>query len=129
MNKSRIIILGVAALAAIGAGYMAKNLATSDQQIAAEPIPEKPAIELAEVLVLARDVPMGEPVGEGLRWQPWPAESVNENFITRSREPEAAEELRNAIARVHLHAGEPLRRAKLINAGSSFMSAMLPPGK
>lgn len=129
MNRSRIIVLGVAAAAAIGAGYMAKNLASPKQEAIAELPPPEPAIELTEVLMLAKDVPMGEQIGSNLRWQPWPADALNEHFITRGQEPDALEELRNGIARVNLYAGEPLRRAKLINEGSSFMSAMLPPGK
>ncbi|MDZ5697298.1 Flp pilus assembly protein CpaB [Chelativorans sp. M5D2P16] len=129
MNRSRIIILGVAIAAAIGAGYMAKNLSSAPQEVVVRADPVEPQIELAEVLVLAQEVPMGQMLGNSLRWQAWPAESVDESFITRAAEPEAMEELKNSVARLTLNSGEPLRRTKLIGEGQSFMSAILPPGK
>lgn len=128
MNKSRILVLGVAVVAAIGAGYMAKNLATPKQLVAAAPpVAQKAKVE--DVLVVAQDVPMGEPVGSALRWQEWPEETVTSGFITRASDPDAEEELRNAVARMPLYAGEPLRRNKLIGVGQSFMSSILPSGK
>ena len=129
MNKSRIIILGVAVMAAIGAGYLAKNMATLPQQTVMEARPAEPAIELVDVLVIAQDVPMGESLAGAVRWQAWPKDTVNDTFVTREREPNAVEDLRSAVARVSLYAGEPLRRAKLVGEGQSFMSAILPPGK
>lgn len=128
MNRSRILILGVAVAAAIGAGYMAKNLTAPTQEVVVSAPPE-PQIELKDVLVLTRDVPMGEMVADAARWQQWPADAVTETLITREGNPEALDELRNSVARVTLYEGEPLRGTKLINAGESFMSAILPPGK
>ena len=130
MAASRVIILGVAVAAAGGAGYVAKNMANvPPAQIIVESGPSEPAIALADVLVLGGDVPMGAPVGDALEWQAWPAAGVNENFITRTAEPEAAEALKGAVARVPMYAGEPLRRSKLIGEGRSFMSSILPAGK
>lgn len=129
MNKSRIIILGVAVIAAIGAGYIAKNLASTPAAVVAKAGPNEPSIELTEVLVLTQDVPMGEMLGNSLRWQAWPADLVDETFISRASAPDAMEEFRNSMARLTLNAGEPLRRSKLIGEGQSFMSAILPPGK
>lgn len=127
MAASRLIILGVAVAAASGAGYVAKNMAGAPQEVAA-PAPAKPAIELADVLVLSDDVPMGGSVGQALAWQPWPAGGVNENFITRAAEPEALDQLKGSLARVAMFAGEPLRRSKLVGEGKSFMSSILPSG-
>ncbi|WEX09333.1 Flp pilus assembly protein CpaB [Chelativorans sp. AA-79] len=129
MNKSRIIILGVAVGAAIGAGYLAKNLASPPQQVVVAPAPEQPTVQLTDVLVLTQDIPMGEMVGSAVKWQPWPSETVNGTFITREADPKALDELQNAVARVPLLAGEPLRRSKLVGDGQSFLSAILPPGK
>ena len=129
MSKSRIIILGVAVVAAIGAGYLAKNMAARPQQTVVEARSAEPAIELVDVLVVARDVPIGESLEGAVRWQAWPRDAVNDTFITREREPNAVEELKNAVARVSLYAGEPLRRAKLVGEDQRFMSAILPPGK
>ena len=129
MATSRVIILGVAVAAAGAAGYVAKNMvATPPPEVVVEAGPQEPAIVLDEVLVLAGDVPMGQPVTDQLKWQSWPAESLNDAFITRAAEPDALEKLKDSVARVPLYAGEPLRRNKLIGDGQSFMSSVLPSG-
>ncbi len=130
MNSSRLIILGVAVFAAIGAGYVARNMmAPPPPQIIVEQGPATPVIELADVLVLTQDVPMGASLADSLAWQSWPSEAVDEKFIRRSAEENALEELAPSIARVPLFAGEPVRRNKLIGGGQSFMSSILPSGK
>ena len=126
MAASRLIILGVAVAAAGGAGYVAKNM------MAAPP----PQVSWSrgrrshwpDVLVLNGDVPMGGAVGDQLAWQSWPANGVNENFITRESEPEAIEKYKGSVARLAMLAGEPLRKSKLIGEGQSFMSSILPTG-
>lgn len=128
MAPSRIIILSVAVVTAIGAGYVAKKMATPAPVIV-DNTPREPAIRLSEVLVLDSDIPMGAPLGNQISWQSWPASGVAEGFITRSSEPAALEEMKGAIARVAMYKGEPLRRSKLIGEGQSFMSSILPSGK
>ncbi len=130
MAASRLIILGVAAAAASGAGYVAKNMAvTPAQEVVTEVALPKPAIELTDVLVLSADVPMGAPVGDALAWRSWPSEGVNESFITRSAEPDALDALKGSIARVGMYSGDPLRRGKLVGEGQSLMSSILPSGR
>lgn len=128
MAPSRIIILGVAIATAVGAGYVARKMATPSQ-VVVDNAPREPAIRLSEVLVLDSDVAMGAPIGNQISWQSWPAAGVAEGFITRASEPAALEEMHGAIARVAMYAGEPLRRSKLIGEGQSFMSSILPSGK
>jgi pilus assembly protein CpaB len=128
MAASRLIILGVAVAAAGGAGYVAKNMSAPPPDIVVEAGPQQPSIQTTEVLVLTGDVPMGAPVGDQLAWQDWPADAVNEHFITRSAEPDALEKLKESIARLAMYGGEPLRRSKLVGEGQSFMSSILPSG-
>jgi pilus assembly protein CpaB len=128
MAASRLIILGVAVAAAGGAGYVAKNMMAAPPAEVIVQQPQAPAIDLTEVLVLNGDVPMGAAVGDQLAWQSWPADGVNENFITKANDPEALETYKGAIARVAMYAGEPLRKSKLIGEGQSFMSSILPTG-
>ncbi|MBN9233349.1 MULTISPECIES: Flp pilus assembly protein CpaB [Phyllobacteriaceae] len=127
MPASRLIILGVAAAAAGGAGYVAKNMAVPVPQII-EAGPQQPAIALQDVLVLGGDVPMGSPIQANLKWESWPQDGVNPNFITRANEPDALDKLKGSVARVALYSGEPLRRSKLVDGGKSFMSSILPSG-
>ena len=127
MAASRLIILGVAVAAAGGAGYVAKNMmAVPPPEVIVET--QGPTVQLADVLVLDGDVPMGGVVGNLLAWQSWPADGVNENFITRDSEPEAMEKYKGSVARLAMFAGEPLRKSKLIGEGQSFMSSILPTG-
>ncbi|MEX0405557.1 Flp pilus assembly protein CpaB [Aquibium sp. LZ166] len=129
MNTSRLIILGVAAVAAGGAGYIAKNMTSSPPPDLVAAAPPAPAIELTDVLVLGEDVPVGQPLENQMRWQSWPESAVSEGFILRSEEADAMEKLQGSIARLAMYAGEPVRRSKLIGEGQSFMSAILPSGK
>ncbi len=128
MAPTRVIILGVAVLAAVGAGYVAKNMATRPPQTIVVEQDSGPAIELTDVLVLDEDVPMGAPLEGRISWQAWPSDGITEHFITRGKEPEARETLQSSIARTSMYSGEPLRRSKLIGEGQSFMSSILPSG-
>lgn len=130
MVASRLIILGVAVAAAGGAGYVAKNMATmAPQEMATDNGTQEPAIQLADVLVLSGDVPIGAPVDSQLSWQSWPVDGINASFITRATEPEAVTKLKGSLAKVAMYKGEPLRRSKLVGEGLSFMSSILPSGK
>lgn len=130
MAPSRVIILGVAVVAAAGAGLIARNMASAPpEQVFVDSGPAEPAIALTEVLVMSGDVPMGGELGQQLSWQSWPSSNVYDYFIRRDTDPNALEELQTAIARVPIYAGEPLRRSKLIGEGQSFMSSILPSGK
>lgn len=130
MNASRLIVLGIAVAAAGGAGYIAQNLATpSPPEVVVNQAPSQPSIELEEILVASEDLPIGVELQGQLRWQEWPADAVNDAYIKRNETPEAVSELRGSVVRLSFSAGEPIRRSKLIGAGQSFMSSILPSGK
>lgn len=128
MPASRLIILGVAAAAAGGAGYVAKNMVVPLPANVVAAGPQAPAVPMQEVAVLSGDVPMGSPLGNNIEWAPWPADTINASFITRASEPDALEKLKGSVARMSMYGGEPLRRIKLIDEGQSFMSSILPAG-
>ena len=87
-------------------------------------------METADVLVAGSDIALGQSVtGNELRWQSWPANAVNANFITRSSKPDAVNQIAGSIARSPFFAGEPIRESRLIKGtGSGFMAAILPSG-
>lgn len=131
MKIARLAVLGVALLAAAGAGFVALNLSAPPP---AEPViitaaPAEPPIKLTEVLVTAQDLPMGTSVNDALAWQKWPEDGVSPTFILKSARPNAMEELRGSVARQSFFSGEPVREAKLIKTDRGFMSAILPAGK
>ena len=85
MATSRMIILGVAVAAAGGAGYVAKNMVASTPPEIIESAPQQPSLNLSDVLVLDGDVPMGQPLGDLLKWHSWPSDATNPTYITRDR--------------------------------------------
>lgn len=128
MAASRLVILGVAVAAAGGAGYVAKTkMVPPPPEVIIEQAPAA-AVDVTDVLILTKDIPMGGSLRDGIGWQAWPSNGVNENFITRDNEPEALDTFKDSMARVAMYAGEPMRKSKLIGEGRSFMSSVLPSG-
>ncbi|MEO1700754.1 MAG: Flp pilus assembly protein CpaB [Pseudomonadota bacterium] len=128
--STRMIILGVAVLAAGGAGYLAMNMVN---QPAPDPVEVQadapPPISLDQVLVADQSMSVGDRVERNLRWQDWPTKSLAPDFITKSARPDALEELATRIVRSPVVEGEPIRPIKLLGADQSFMSSILPSGK
>lgn len=129
MAPSRVIVLGIAAVAAVGAGLIARNMAAPPRDVIVAQEPAEPQVNLVDVLVVRQNVRMGDTLGDGIGWQGWPDNGIQDYFITRYNEPDALGKLRASVARVPLYAGEPLRRGKLIGEGQSFLAAVLPSGK
>lgn len=128
MNAMRIGILALALVAAGLAAFLARSLVSNETpQVVVPQIIEQP---MAEVLVAAADIPLGQRVGKGdLVWQPWPEDAVSGSFVTQDVQPNALDVFGGAIARSPILAGEPITSGKLVsfeNAG--FMSALLSPG-
>lgn len=126
MKPARIVVL----LVALAAGGIAALLAGRSDRSA--PIVHAPvaALETVDVLVAATDIQVGQTISGGeLRWQTWPTASAGSNFIRRSDQPDAINQLAGSIARSPFFAGEPIREARLIKAkGSGYMAAILPSG-
>ena len=126
MKAARVVVLTVA----IAAGGVAALLAGRSEK-PAEVKPEAAAkVDTVDILVAKSDIAMGQAVSPGdIQWQAWPATTATGNFIHKSNQPQAIENLAGQIARVPFVAGEPIREAKLVNAkGSGFMAAILPTG-
>lgn len=88
------------------------------------------AVDYAEILVAANDIPFGSRITqEQLAWRKWPAEALTPNLIDNNSRPAALEEFVTAVARTSIYAGEPLVQGKVVMAGDrGQMSAILKPG-
>ena len=64
-----------------------------------------------------------------MRWSGFPEGSVVEGFITEQARPEAMTELKDAIVRMPIFEGEPIRAEKIADSNSAIMSSLLPSGK
>jgi pilus assembly protein CpaB len=131
MNLGRVIVLVIAAIAALGAAFMARNMTRQPAQTSASEAPDpKINTKIDQVLVARKDIAMGRRVTpEDLSWQEWPSEAVNKAFITQKDNATALQNYAGAIARTDIAEGEPISARKLVNPGDAgFMAAVLTPG-
>lgn len=127
MKLFRVLVLAIALAAGGIAAYLAINLGPGTP--APTVVELAPQIQSQDVLVAAADILQGEKLSaENVRWQRWPDDAMNPNYIQKQTRPDAVEQLQNAIVRNQFVAGEPIREVKLARPESGFMSAILPPG-
>jgi pilus assembly protein CpaB len=126
MNRVQIAVLGVTVMAFAGAYAIFNFSQAPTPQVVVQAAPK---IDTDEVLVAARDLPMGTLLSEpDFTWQKWPRHAESDLMIKKS-DPQAIENVKGAITRNSFLQGEPMRRDKLIKGpNSGFLSAMLPSG-
>jgi pilus assembly protein CpaB len=153
MGATRMIVLVVAAICAVGLAFIVRGIVGHKSAAPAPVVAAAPAKTMAEVLVAHRDLPVGTRLAAGdLAWQPWPADGVNPSFITNgaasvpatgaaavvARGAAAAAEAvtggpmeanYGSIVREAILANEPITPAKLVKGGEGgYMSVVLSPG-
>jgi pilus assembly protein CpaB len=126
MNTPRLVVLGIAAVAAGGAAFLARGLlggGTSNVQALTAPAP----VQTSEVLVAASDLAPGQKLlAEEVRWQKWPRTAVDPSFITLSNTPNLEETVKGTVVRSPIVAGEPITEAKVVRSDATgFMAATL----
>ena len=130
MKAARIIVIGVAVIAAGGAAVIATNLATAPPAVEVVAVSDVPVVPTVRVLVATANLPVGARLAaEDMEWRDWPEEALDEGFITEGQEPDAMMDLDGSIVRLVSFSGEPLRRAKLVGGNERYMSSVLEPGK
>ena len=128
MKPAKLMVLGVAVTAALGAAWLASGL-NKPQVIVSKPVPVVQE-KMDQVLVASMEIPVGTQVTtDKLRWQNWPTAAVSPLMLTREAFPQGIEDVTGSIARAPTLDGEPIRRDKMIKgANGGFMSAVLPTG-
>lgn len=126
MKRARVMVLGIALTAALGAAWIAKKIVSGPREV--ETV-EK-TVGSTDVLVAATAINLGDSVrAEDLKWQQWPVEGVTPGLITRSAQPDATTQLSGSVARAPFIAGEPIKDQKLIKISEGgVMAAILPSG-
>jgi pilus assembly protein CpaB len=128
MKSARIFVLAIA----VAAGFLAFRMVMMggnepEPQIAQAPVSDQ---QTANVLVAAKDIPLGKKLGEGdFSWAPWPEDAIPQGAVTKKTDAGAAEKYQGRIAKAPIFAGEPIRTERLINTDKGFMAAILPKGK
>ncbi len=129
MKTSRILLLFLALVAAVGAFLVASGpRAPGPAPVALAP-PPPPATD--DVLVAAKDIPLGTLIGDGaVSWLALPKEAVAPGMIRKSDNPKILDDIRGSIARAGLSQGDPVRREKLVKGTDpGLMAAILPTGR
>lgn len=128
MNKTRIIILGLAIGSAAIAGIMAKGMIGGKKAV--KEVVEVNKVPMVQVLIASKDLAMGERLMEStINWRDWPKSNLADTMITRDAQPEALNDLKTARARLPIFSGEPIVERKLVLPNQSgFMSSILPKG-
>jgi pilus assembly protein CpaB len=130
MNRAKLIVIAISVVT----GFLALMFVGSPAP--PPPPPPDPAtlappVEMDEVLVAARDLPIGTVTTESdYQWMRWPREAVSpETMLTNALNPNIRDDLRGSIVRAPFMKSEPIRREKLVKGqGSGMMSVILPSG-
>jgi pilus assembly protein CpaB len=128
MDRSRIIVLAVAAFAAGAVALLARSFLGGGTPVTvAAPAPR---VVMSDVLVAATNLTPGAQLAAGsVRWQEWPKASVDASFVTRDTAPDISQFVKGAVVRAPMMAGEPLSPTKIVHADSAgFLAAHLMPG-
>ena len=131
MKKARIVVLAAALLAGGGAAWLIATPAPAPVQIATPAAPAAPVMDMGDILVAIRDMPMGTVItGDAdMQWQNWPTSAMSAMMIKKSDAANAIEEIKGSVTRGGFLQGEPMRRDKLVKgANSGYLSAILPSG-
>jgi pilus assembly protein CpaB len=128
MNTKRIIVLGMAVVAAGAAALLARALiGGGTPKVEAK---AAPPMAMSEVLVAASNIQAGVSLSPDLvKWQNWPTGSVDASFITHATTPNLADALKGTVVRIPLYAGEPVATTAIVHGNAvGLMAAALQPG-
>jgi pilus assembly protein CpaB len=129
MNTQRVIVLGIALVAAGAAAFMVRSLiGGGTPQVQAMPAP--PPIAMSEVLVASSNLQPGQKLTPDLvRWEKWPTASVDASFITHASVGSPDEAVKGTVVRVPILAGQPVISTSIVHGDAGgIMAAMLTPG-
>jgi len=122
MKRARIIVLGIAIVAALAAAILAKNFMGNTKVVQTV----RTDYDTVKVLVARSAISVGSAVNkDDLKWQHWPKDAANSGYIIQSRQKNAIKEYAGAIARVSFLPGEPIKQKKLIKASNGGVMAAI----
>ena len=129
MNTQRVIVLGLAVVAAGAAALLVRGLiggGTSQSQAR----PNPPAMAMSDVLVAGDNLQPGQPLTAGrVRWQKWPSSAVDSSFIAKAAGTAVADRSRAPWCAVPCLPASRSPTTTIVHADAAgFMAAMLGPG-
>ena len=129
MNTQRIIVLGIAVVAAGAAAFMVRSMLGGGTP-AVEAKPSAPPIAMSEVLVASTNLQPGQQLTiDQVRWEKWPTTSVDASFLTHANVGSEEEAVKGNVVRAPIMSGQPIVNTALVKADAAgFMAALLTPG-
>jgi pilus assembly protein CpaB len=128
MNTQRLVVLGLALVAAGGAALLVRAmLGGGTPAVEAKPSPQ---VAMSEVLVAAANLQPGQALSpDQVRWEKWPASSVDRNFITHSAAGSIENAVKGTVVRSPIAEGQPVANTAIVHADAAgFLAAMINPG-
>jgi pilus assembly protein CpaB len=128
MNTKRLVVLGIALVAASGAALLARGMmGGGTPKVEAKVAPQ---IVMSEVLVANTALQPGQALSaDQVRWEKWPANSVDSSFITHDAVSSVDDAVKGTVVRTPIISGQPITNTEIVHANAAgFMAAMLNPG-
>lgn len=128
MNTQRLVVLGLAVVAAGGAALLVRGmLGGGTPHVEAK---AAPAIPMSQVLVASSNLTPGQALTpEVVRWEKWPTASVDSTFITHQSASSEEAAIKGTVVRAPILAGQPIATTAVVHGEQSgFMAATLSEG-
>ena len=128
MNTQRLVVLGLALVAAGGAAFLVRGmLGGGTPKVEAK---TAPVIPMSEVLVANSNLTPGQALtADQVRWEKWPTASVDPSFITHDAAGSEEAAVKGTVVRAPLVAGQPITNTAIVHGDASgFMAATLGDG-
>jgi pilus assembly protein CpaB len=128
MNTQRLVVLGLAVVAAGGAALLVRGmLGGGTPQVSAK---AAPIVAMSEVLVAGSNLEPGQALKpELVRWQKWPTASVDASFITHEAAGSEENAVKGTVVRAPILTGQPIVTTAIVHGDQSgFMAATLSDG-
>jgi len=129
MNMQRMIVLGVAVIAAAAAAFLARGMLGGGTPKAVAVI-MPPQMQTRQVLVAAVPLQPGQILNATMvRWDKWPSSAVDSTFITQDATPDITTATTGTVVRSPIVVGGPLTTSNIVHSDAAgFMAATLMPG-
>jgi pilus assembly protein CpaB len=127
MNTQRLIVLGLALVAAGGAALLVRTmLGGGTPKVEARPL----AVPMSEVLVASSNLAPGQALSaDQVRWEKWPTASVDSSFITHQSAASEDAAVKGTVVRAPFIAGQPITNTAIVHGDAAgFMAANVTPG-
>ena len=128
MNPQRLIVLGIALVAAAGAAFLVRGMMGGGAPVAqAKPAP---VIAMSEVLVASVNLTPGQALtADQVRWEKWPSATVDPSFITHDQVGNEEQAVKGTVVRAMILPGQPIAKTSIVRGDASgFMAATLSEG-